>query len=83
MILGRNFCAHILTKRWLDVLLYKLILEMVVNIELDWDNEQDLIELGDNEVFVDFILEDDNIVLKTPLQPNERLSVRKLEENNG
>ena len=25
----------------------------------------------------------DNIILKTPLQPDERLSVRKLEEDNG
>ena len=29
----------------------------VVNIEIDWDSESDLIELGDNETFVDFILE--------------------------
>ena len=30
----------------------------VVNIEIDWDSESDLIELGDNEIFVDFILEE-------------------------
>ena len=31
----------------------------------------------------DFTFEGDNIILKTPLQPDEKLSVRKLEENNG
>ena len=31
----------------------------------------------------DFTFEGDNIILKTPLQPDERLSVRKLEEDNG
>ena len=31
----------------------------------------------------DFTFEGDNIILKTPLQPDERLSVRNLEEDNG
>lgn len=30
----------------------------VINIELDWDNDQDLIDLSDNIEFVDFILEE-------------------------
>jgi len=50
------------------------------------NNEIKFVVLKNEEVLkpgVDFILEEDNIVLKTPLQPNERLSVRKLEENNG
>ena len=30
----------------------------VINIEIDWDSEEDLIGLADNETFVDFILEE-------------------------
>tara|TARA_R110001592_G_scaffold271671_2_gene538230 strand:+ start:2114 stop:2458 length:345 start_codon:yes stop_codon:yes gene_type:complete len=30
----------------------------VINIEIDWDSEEDLIGLADNENFVDFILEE-------------------------
>ena len=49
-------------------------------------NKIKIVVLKNEEIMkpgVDYILEGDNLVLKTPLQPNEKLSVRKLEENNG
>ena len=35
----------------------KTVKREVINIEIDWDSEEDLIGLSDNETFVDFILE--------------------------
>ena len=49
----------------------KVVKREVVNIELDWDNEQDLIELGDNEVFVDFILEESLKAIVDALKNNK------------
>tara|TARA_R110001592_G_scaffold58417_4_gene176961 strand:- start:844 stop:1188 length:345 start_codon:yes stop_codon:yes gene_type:complete len=49
----------------------KVVKREVVNIELDWDNEQDLIELGDNETFVDFILEESLKAIVDALKNNK------------
>ena len=49
----------------------KVVKREVVNIELNWDNEQDLIELGDNEVFVDFILEESLKAIVDALKNNK------------
>ena len=49
----------------------KVVKREVVNIELDWDNEQDLIELGDNEVLVDFILEESLKAIVDALKNNK------------
>ena len=43
----------------------------VVNIEIDWDSESDLIELGDNEIFVDFILEESLKAIVDALKNNK------------
>lgn len=43
----------------------------VINIEIDWDNEEDLIGLSDNEIFVDFILEESLKAIVDALKNNK------------
>ena len=49
----------------------KVVKREVVNIEIDWDSESDLIELGDNEIFVDFILEESLKAIVDALKNNK------------
>jgi hypothetical protein len=49
----------------------KLSKREVINIEIDWDNEEDLIGLSDNEIFVDFILEESLKAIVDALKNNK------------